>query len=146
MDCVTRGHKITARHVELPLATKHISGSTKAASLLTAVGMVCDDQQHKCRRLKARWRSNWLPRDRYSSIEKAVFVPSSFQAGHLLDKFAAWNIIWKQRPVSCKKLISIFLSNSLLFQHRQERVHDQFFYYNSLYSWIPFLSWTKGSW
>ena len=79
IHCVTRGRRIkTAKHVGLPLAMKHISGSAKVVSLLNRFGHGLSATQMQ--EVEAGMAQQQIAQ-RSSSTEKDVFVPSNIQPG-----------------------------------------------------------------
>ena len=86
IHCVTCGRIKTAKHVGLPLAMKHISGSAKVVSLLNRFGHGLSATQMQ--EVEAGMAQQ-LIEQRSSSIEKDVFVPSNIHGPeHRLFKFA----------------------------------------------------------
>ena len=78
IHCVTRGRIKTAKHVGLPLAMKHISGSAKVVSLLNRFGHGLSVTQMQ--EVEAGMAQQLIAQ-RSSSTEKDVFVPSNIQPG-----------------------------------------------------------------
>ena len=78
IHCVIRGRIKTAKHVGLPLAMKHISGSAKVVSLLNRFGHGLSATQMQ--EVEARMAQQLIAQ-RSSSTEKDVFVPSNIQPG-----------------------------------------------------------------
>ena len=78
IHCVTRGRIKTAKHVGMPLAMKHISGSAKVVSLLNRFGHGLSATQMQ--EVEAGMAQQLIAQ-RSSSTEKDVFVPSNIQPG-----------------------------------------------------------------
>ena len=80
IHCVTRGRIKTAKHVGLPLAMKHISGSAKVVSPLNRFGHGLSATQMQ--EVEAGMAQQLIAqRSSSTSTEKDVFVPSNIQPG-----------------------------------------------------------------
>ena len=86
IHCVTRGHRIkTAKHVGLPLAMKHISGSAKVVSLLNRFGHGLSATQMK--EFEAGIAQQLIAQ-RFSSTKRMCLCHQTFSPEHRLFKFA----------------------------------------------------------
>ena len=85
IHCVTRGRIKTAKHVGLPLAMKHISGSAKVVSLLNRFGHGLSATQME--EVEAGMAQQLIAQ-RSSSTDKDVLCHRTFNPQHRLFKFA----------------------------------------------------------